>query len=132
MTITSEPHWLDATFTHLLHRESLQQHGGSDGVRDHGLLESALGRPQHRYVYTPDVTLADLAASYGFGIVRNHPFIDGNKRTGLLAIRAFLYLNGWILDPDQEDAIAVIVSLASGEVDEDQLAAWIIANSHPR
>ena len=77
MKITSEPRWLDATFIHLLHRESIQQHSGSDGVRDHGLLESALARPQHRYAYTPDVT---LAASYGFGIVRNLLSMATNAR----------------------------------------------------
>ncbi len=116
--------WLDQRVVLAAHAEQLAEHGGSDGVRDLGLLESALARPMNLEAYgEPDV--ADLAAAYGFGIVRNHPFVDGNKRTGLVALELFLVLNGHDIDATDEACVLTILSLAAGELDETKLAAWI-------
>lgn len=106
------------------HAEQLALFGGPDGVRDLGLLESALGRPQNKFAYG-ETDLAALAAAYGFGIARNHPFVDGNKRTALACVIVFLNLNKLDLDAPPEAATAVILALAAGEVGEDLLARWI-------
>ncbi len=98
-------------------------------MRDAGLLQSALGRPQHLWSYEEGATLYDLAAAYGFGIAKNHAFVDGNKRAALLAIRAFLFRNGVRFMPDEVETVQVIEGLAGGAVDEAQLAAWIETNS---
>jgi len=106
------------------HAEQLAEHGGAEGVRDIGLFESALARPQNLAAYEePDV--ADLAAAYGFGLVRNHPFVDGNKRTGLVAIELFLVLHGFELEVDDASCVLTILALASGELSEAELAGWI-------
>ena len=103
--------------------------GGSPGVRDVGLLQSALDRPRNLYAYGDDPSLFEMAAAYCAGIVKNHPFVDGNKRSGLLAARAFLFMNGYLLEADEADEVITIVGLAAGEVEEAALAAWIEANS---
>lgn len=108
----------------VLHDESLAEHGGASGIRDAALLDSALARPANLMAYgTPDA--AALAASYAFGLARNHPFVDGNKRAAFLAVGLFLHLNGWRLRARQADATASILALAAGELDEAAFAAWL-------
>jgi death on curing protein len=117
--------WLSLAMVETLHRESLVQFGGGDGLRDAGLLASALARPQNVYAYEPEADVFRLAASYCHGIVKNHPFVDGNKRTGTLAAVAFLALNDVGLDCDEPEIAAVIIGLAANEVTEEQLAEWL-------
>jgi death-on-curing protein len=122
--MNEEPEWLDIDIVLDFHAEQLALFGGADGIRDRGLLESALARPINKFSYGEN-SLAALAAAYGFGIARNHAFIDGNKRTALASIIVFLGLNGLDLDAPPEAATAMILSLAAGEVTEDVLAGWI-------
>lgn len=128
---TDEPSWLPKKLVLALHAETLHQFGGTTGLRDEGRLESALSRPQNRYTFA-DPSLFELAAAYCHGIVRNHPFVDGNKRTGLLAARAFLFRNGYRLDPDEADMVRVVERVASGKVSEEELAQWVKQNAGPR
>ena len=123
----SEPEWLSRTIILDIHAEQLVLFGGADGVRDIGLLDSALGRPLNKFGYG-EARLAMLAAAYAFGIARNHPFVDGNKRTALASIFVFLGLNKAEFVPSPEEATASIVSLAAGEISEDDLAHWIERN----
>ncbi len=127
-----EPKWLTAQLVQAIHTQAVAEFGGSHGVRDMGLLESALDRPRNLYAYGDDPTLFDLAAAYCTGIVKNHPFIDGNKRTGDLTARAFLIRNGYLFEPDEIDEVNMIVALAAGEIEEDVLARWISENSTPK
>ena len=120
----TEPEWLALHIVVDFHTEQLALFGGPDGIRDWGLLESALTRPQNKFAYR-ETNLAALAAAYGFGIVRNHPFIDGNKRTALASMIVFLNLNGLALSAPQETAAAIVLALAAGEIGEDVLARWI-------
>lgn len=122
--MSNEPEWLDIDIVLDFHAEQLALFGGADGMRDRGLLESALARPINKFSYG-QTSMAALAAAYGFGIARNHAFIDGNKRTALAAMIVFLGLNGLDLDVSQETATAVILSLAAGEIAEDVLTQWI-------
>jgi death-on-curing protein len=122
--MSEEPEWLDIDIVLDFHAEQLALFGGADGMRDRGLLESALARPLNKFSYG-QTDMAVLAAAYGFGIAKNHPFIDGNKRTALAAMIVFLGLNGLDLDAPQEAATAMILSLAAGEVTEDLLARWL-------
>ena len=131
-TVESEPIWLTAVQLKMLHADALKLFGGSPGVRDEGLLESALGRPRHLWAYGGAVTLFDLAAAYGFGITKNHAFIDGNKRAGALGIRAFLFRNGYRFAPDQAEMVATIEGVAAGTVSEGELATWIEESSTAR
>ena len=123
----TEPEWLELGIVIDFHAEQLALFGGLDGIRDLGLLESALARPQNKFAYG-ETNLAALAASYGFGIARNHPFIDGNKRTALASMIVFLNLNGFALVAPQEAATAIVLALAAGEIGEDVLARWIADN----
>ena len=117
----------------LLHDESLAEHGGAGGLRDEGLFDSALARPEHLLAYGGEgIDVAALAAAYGFGLARNHPFVDGNKRAAFLAIGLFLHLNGYRLRTTQQDATLTILALAAGELSEAQLADWIRARSEAR
>lgn len=125
-----EPEWLDLAIVLDFHSEQLSLFGGADGVRDLGLLESALARPINKFAYG-ETDLAALAAAYGFGIARNHAFVDGNKRTALASMIVFLGLNGMDIDATQEAATAVILSLAAGEITEEALAGWIAAHIRP-
>jgi death-on-curing protein len=120
----SEPEWLDIDIVLDVHAEQLALFGGADGVRDRGLIESALGRPRHKFAYG-ESDLAALAAAYAFGIAKNHPFVDGNKRTAFASMLVFLGLNGIDFDVPPQDATVMIVSLAAGEVSEESLARWI-------
>lgn len=116
--------WVDQRALLLLHGESLAEHGGGEGIRDQGLLESALARPQNLDLYgEPD--FADLAASYGFGLAKNHAFVDGNKRASFLAVGLFLYLNGYQLKATQADATLTVLALASSDISETDFATWI-------
>ncbi len=126
----SEPRWLDTDIVLDFHAEQLALFGGADGIRDRGLLESALARPINKFAYG-ETDRSALAAAYGFGIARNHPFIDGNKRTALAAMIVFLGLNRIDLDAPQEAATVIVLSLAAGEITEDVLARWIAGHSRP-
>ena len=123
--------WIDKRALLLLHGESLAEHGGASGMRDEGLLDSSLARPLNLVAYgEPD--LAALAASYGFGIAKNHPFVDGNKRAAFLAVGMSLFLNGQRLKVTQADATVMVLALAAGEIDEAAFANWIRSNSKSR
>lgn len=123
----NEPLWLLDEAVLIAHEISLAQFGGSDGIRDAALLESALARPKNLFAYSKP-TFMQLAAAYTYGIVRNHPFVDGNKRTGFLAGAAFLELNGLKLRATETDATSIIVGVAAGGVTEEQLAQWYEGN----
>ena len=123
--------WISKPALLLLHAESLAEHGGSPGIRDEGLFDSALARPQNLVACgQPDV--AALAASYGWGIARNHPFIDGNKRAALLSVGLFLHLNDWRLTASQADTTRTMLALAAGDLPEDTLADWLRRHAAPR
>jgi death on curing protein len=123
--------WVDRRALELLHDESLATHGGAGGLRDEGLFESALARPLHLAAYgSPDVW--DLAASYGIGLAKNHPFVDGNKRTAFLAVGMFLVLNGWRLTAPQADATLTMLAVASGQMDEAAFARWLRQHGQKR
>ena len=123
----SEPFWLTRQIIIAIHDEQLAIHGGASGLRDEGMLESALDRRRNRWAYE-QAELAELAAAYAFGIARNHPFVDGNKRTSLLALYTFLGVNGIDFVVAEADAAAIILALAAGEVSEESLARWIRDN----
>jgi death-on-curing protein len=123
----NEPEWVTMPIVLAIHDEQLAIHGGSAGLRDAALLESALGRPRNKWAYE-NAELPELAAAYGYGIARNHPFVDGNKRTALLAIYTFLGVNGVDFIVPEADAAAMILALAAGEVSEESLARWIRDN----
>ncbi len=123
----SEPDWLDLNIVLDIHAEQLALFGGGDGLRDQGLLESALARPFNKFTYG-ETDLAALAAAYAFGIARNHPFVDGNKRAAFGSMIVLLGLNGIDLDVPPQDATAIILELASGDIEEDGLARWIRDN----
>ena len=123
--------WIDPAVLHAVHDEQLAEHGGAAGTRDITLFESALARPQNLAHYgKPDA--AALAASYGFGIARNHPFVDGNKRTAFVAVELFLGLNGQSLTADDADCVLTMLALASGELSEEAFATWIRNHMAPR
>jgi death-on-curing protein len=123
--------WLSADVLLAVHEEQLAEHGGAAGVRDLGLFESALARPQNVAAYgNPDA--ADLAASYGVGLAKNHPFIDGNKRTAFVAVELFLALNGHDLMADDADCVLTMLAVAAGSLDEPGFAAWLRTHSRPR
>ena len=120
--------WIDAAAIRAIHEEQLAEHGGSAGLRDEGLLESALARPQHLASYgEPDV--AACAAAYAYGLSRNHPFIDGNKRTAFVALELFLFLNAYVLEAADADCVLTMLRVAEGSISEEDFAAWIRQNS---
>jgi death-on-curing protein len=123
----SEPEWLTVEMIVAIHDEQLAIHSGLAGIRDAALLESALDRPRNKRAYE-SAELPELAAAYGYGLAKNHPFVDGNKRTSLLAIYTFLGVNGVDFIVAEADAAAMIFALAAGEVSEDSLARWIRDN----
>ena len=118
-----EPVWLEADIALAIHERQLAEHGGGIGVRDEGMLSSALARPINRWTYGESDPAA-LAASYAFGVARNHPFVDGNKRTAWVLARLFLALNGHQMIFAPQDAIATVLALAAGELSEEELADW--------
>jgi death on curing protein len=123
----TEPIWLSTDLVLSIHDEQLGQFGGPPGLRDQGLLESALGRPLNKYAYGTE-DLAVLAAAYAFGLARNHAFVDGNKRIAFLAMVTFLGLNGIEFVVPEPEAVVILLALAAGEVDEDGFARWIRDN----
>lgn len=127
--IESGPVWLQKTAILALHDRSLALHGGPSGVRDEGLLDSAMARPIHRFLYEGELSIAALAATYAVGIAANYPFVDGNKRAAYQALILFLALNSTPLRADKVDAIKTMLGVAAGQIGIDMLAAWIRANS---
>lgn len=126
----NEPIWVLREVVLIAHEQSLAEFGGAAGIRDEGLLDSALSKPENLFAYgTPSVF--ELAASYGFGLVRNHPFIDGNKRIGFIVAVVFLQLNGWRLEASEVDATLRTLALAAGELSEAEFAEWLRAHSRP-
>lgn len=122
----SEPAWIRDDVVIAIHRRQLAEHGGGSGIRDQGLLASALARPKNLLVYSDDEPdLAALAAAYAFGIIRNHPFVDGNKRTGYVVCRTFLELDGCSLGASREEKYLTFLRLADGGLSESELADWI-------
>ncbi|MDM0114115.1 type II toxin-antitoxin system death-on-curing family toxin [Variovorax sp. J22R133] len=127
----SEWRWVDRRSLLLLHEESLAEHGGAPGIRDEGLLKSALARPLNLVAYgEPD--LAELAAAYGVGVAKNHPFVDGNKRAAFLAVGLCLALNGHRLVVSQAEATLTVLAVAASEIDEPAFAGWIREHMQPR
>ncbi len=128
----TEPVWVDRQALILLHGETLAEHGGPEGIRDNGLLDSALARPVNLHAYEPATDLERLAAAYVIGIARNHPFVDGNKRVAFLVLGLFLALNGRRLTADKVEATRAMLGVAAGEVGEEDLAEWLRAHTAPR
>lgn len=124
-----EPIWIERPEVLVVHSMQLAEHGGSDGVRDITLLESALAKPRNVFAYVPEATVFQLAASYAFGLARNHPFVDGNKRTALVVSEGFLLLNGYKIVSSPEEKYFTFLGLAEGTVSEEQLTAWFEAHS---
>lgn len=122
---SNEPRWLTKAILLALHDESIARFGGVSGVRDDGLLESALARPRNLHAYHHETRIPQLAASYGYGLARNHPFVDGNKRAALLSIAVFIAVNGFSFEPDQADEVRMITALAAGNLSEEALAQWV-------
>lgn len=127
----SDWRWIDRRALLLLHDESIAEHGGASGIRDEGLLDSALSRPLNLVAYgEPD--WADLAASHGVGLAKNHPFVDGNKRAAFLAVGLFLAMNGRRLDATQAEATLTMLAVAAGTLDEPAFAEWLRTHTRPR
>lgn len=124
-----EPKWLKHNVVSHVHKLLLAEHGGPTGTRDESLLQSALDRPQNKFGYEGGSTLHDLAAAYAFGIARNHPFVDGNKRTAFVCGALFLELNGLVVTASETDTVIAMESVAAGTMDELQLAEWFRSNS---
>lgn len=128
----SEPKWLTRLVLDAIHNDQLREHGGLPGIRDENVLESALARPRQKWHYSEDTDLAALAAAYGCGLVKHHPYRDGNKRIGFLALITFLGINGQDLRATDAEVVTEIVALAAGSVSEDDLAGWIRRHSGKR
>ena len=128
----TEIRWLTRRMVEAFHKESQARFGGASGIRDDGLLESALARPRTRAAYEDDATIFSLATDYCAGIVRNHPFVDGNKRAGLLSAYVFLALNGYRFKPDEAVTVEMIRGLAAGEIEQDALTRWFEEFSAPK
>ncbi len=128
----NEPRWLAPVHVFAVHSDQIQAHGGAVGLRDRGLLESALERPRNRFRYEPDSDLSTIAAAHGFGIARDHPFLDGNKRVAFQAMYLFMGLNGFRIDAAEEEVVTTMLALASGQLDEMSLAVWLRGHITPR
>jgi death on curing protein len=122
-----EPLWLNRMIVEAIHADQVREHGGQAGLRDEGLLESALARPRHVWSCVPDAGLPRLAGEYGFGLARNHAFLDGNKRAAFVAMNVFLILNGYEIETAEAEAVDVMLRLAAGSLDLDGLVQWIEA-----
>ena len=126
----NEPKWITKDILLAVHAELLNRFGGLSGIRDEGLLDSAINRPKHLLSYGSP-TLFQMVASYAHGIVKNHPFLDGNKRTGFMSAYIFLGVNGWSLQAPEEEAVLETLALAAGETSEEAYAAWLERTSVP-
>ena len=120
-----EPRWVSRVVVDAIQTDMLLTHGGMPGLRDENLLESALARPRQLLSYTPDADIAALTAAYGYGLARNHPYNDGNKRVAFVVMAVFLGLNGLEFTASEAEVVTTIVALAAGQVDEETLADWI-------
>lgn len=120
-----EPVWLSRSIVEAIHANQIREHGGKPGLRDEALLESALARPRHVSSYQPKKDLAALAAEYGFGLAKNHPFLDGNKRVAFVAINVFLILNGFEIEAPEPEVVDTMLRVADGRLSRVKLAAWI-------
>lgn len=120
-----EPRWVARTVVEAIHADQVRQHGGPLGLRDEGMLESALSRPRNRWSYEPDADVSAIAAAYGYGLARNHPFVDGNKRIAFQVTYVFLGLNGYRLLAPEPEVVRVMLDLAAGDLEEEAFAAWL-------
>jgi death-on-curing protein len=128
----NEPIWIEHEEARVIHQMQLAEHGGATGIRDQGLSESAMDRPRNLFAYSdPPATLFRLAASYAFGVAKNHAFVDGNKRTALVVCLSFLRQNGIVLVASQEDRYLTFYGLAAGDLSESELASWLEQHSRP-
>lgn len=125
----NEPNWVLPEVVLAVHQMLLAEHGGSNGIRDQGLLDSALNRAKQRYTYQQPVSLFELAAAYSFGIARNHPFVDGNKRVALTVGAIFLEMNGFSLNAPESEAVIIFEQLAARLIQESELANWLQTSS---
>ncbi|MDB9311433.1 type II toxin-antitoxin system death-on-curing family toxin [Aphanizomenon sp. CS-733/32] len=121
----NEPNWLTEEMALAIHEGLIYEYGGLSGIRDYPLLEASLARPRHRFYYQTHVSIWELAAAYGFALCKNHPFVDGNKRTAFMTMYVFLRLNGYDFNAPEPEIILVLESLASGEIDENTLQVWL-------
>ncbi|NJR56037.1 MAG: type II toxin-antitoxin system death-on-curing family toxin [Acaryochloris sp. CRU_2_0] len=124
-----EPFWLNERIIRVIHEDQLSQHGGSSGLRDENLLFASLARPRNLYAYGETVTLFDLAAAYGYGLVKNHPFVDGNKRTAFVAMAVFLEVNGYSLNAPEQEVVVTMERLATDLETQDSASKWLKDNS---
>lgn len=120
-----EPLWLDRLVLNALHHQLIREYGGSPGIRDDGLIESALARPSQKWAHAENVDLPGLAAAYAYGLIRNHGFVDGNKRVGAATAGVFLMLNGLEIEAPEPELASTMLAVAAGEWDEETLASWI-------
>jgi death-on-curing protein len=130
--VREEPRWVSRLVVDAVHLDLVREHGGMHGMRDEGALEAALARPRQRWAYGDDQDIAALAAAYAFGLARNHPYHDGNKRIAFVTMAVFLGLNGRRIDATEEEIVAVMLELAEGTLAEDVLAEWIRSHSTAR
>lgn len=132
MSSLIEPEWIELETVHRLHSRHLAEHGGIPGTRDEGLLLSALNRPLAKWDYeSPRPDICGLAAAYAFGLAKNHPFLDGNKRTATVVCEVFLILNGMLPAASEDEKYPLYLSLAAGEIDEESFAGWLRENTAP-
>lgn len=120
-----EPRWVPRVVVEAVHYDQVREHGGLFGLRDEGALEAALARPRHKWAYKRKPDLPGLAAAYGYGLVRDHPFRDGNKRVGFLTMAIFLGLNGYDFEAEEADVVTTVLAVAAGQCSEAELARWI-------
>lgn len=123
-----EPFWIDEETAKVIHADQITEHGGALGIRDENLLSASLARPRNLFAYG-EPTIFDLAAAYGYGLAKNHPFIDGNKRVAFMVMYTFLGLNGYSLDVAEGDVVAVMLRLTTEQENQDSLAQWLAENS---
>ena len=128
----TEPRWLTLTVALAVHADQIREHGGTPGLRDRGLLESALARAPNLHRYQPQADLCALASAYGFGIARDHPFVDGNKRVAFQAMYVFLGLNGLTIESEEPEVVHMMVALAGGEMSDADVALWLRGHTVPR
>ncbi len=129
MIPAEEPRWIDRLVIEAVHVDLIRTHGGLHGLRDENLLESALARPRQLMTYGKSADIASLAAAYGYGLARNHPYQDGNKRLAFVIMVVFLELNGFRFDASEADVVTMMLDVAAGDVSEDDLAEWIRGNA---
>ena len=125
----AEPVWVERLVVDAMHLDQIREHGGLAGLRDENALEAALARPRQKWSYEPDTDLPTLAAAYGFGLARSHPFRDGNKRVAFLVMAVFLELNGWSFSAEEAEVVKAMVALAHGSLPEKDLAEWLRGHS---